>query len=212
MVHTLSEQSEALAARVSLHPGSVTLSDPALAALDAFFYSVVAKVIEIRVDADAAVDATVSRATFDTKRTSNVLLGSALSASLILLALILRDARSAQRLRLAWRVADGARADLFRSKQTLEYVLDHIPHGIAWKDAEHRYGGGNEVYARDAGLNSRADLAGLTDWALRWGDDPRAVQVEDVQVMAGALSKKHFEREINAVDGSKQWISRPSYL
>ncbi|QIE29316.1 bifunctional diguanylate cyclase/phosphodiesterase [Caballeronia sp. SBC2] len=207
MVHTLSEQSEALAARVSLHPGSVKLSDPALAELDAFFYSVVAKVIEIRMEADAVVDATVSRATFDTKRTSSVLLGSALSASLILVALLLRNARSAQRLRLAWRVADTARADLFRSKQTLEYVLDHIPHGIAWKDAEHRYGGGNEVYARDAGLNSRAELIGLTDWALRWGDDPRSVQIDDIQVMAGSLGRKHFEREVIAVDGSKQWIS-----
>jgi diguanylate cyclase (GGDEF)-like protein/PAS domain S-box-containing protein len=207
MVHTLSEQSEAVASRVLLRFGSVKLSDPALAELDAFFYSVVAKVIEIRVDADAAVDATVSRATFDTKRTSSVLLGSALSASLILVVLLLRNARSAQRLRLAWLVADKARADLFRSKQTLEYVLDHIPHGIAWKDAEHRYGGGNEVYAHAAGLNSRAELTGLTDWSLRWGDDPQAVQAEDVQVMAGALSKKHFEREIDAVDGSKQWIS-----
>jgi hypothetical protein len=51
---------------------------------------VVAKVIEMRMDADASVDATVSRATFDTKRTSSVLLGSALSASLILAALLLR--------------------------------------------------------------------------------------------------------------------------
>ncbi len=105
MVHTLSEQSEAVATRVSRHFGSIKLSDPALAELDAFFYSVVAKVVEIRVDADDAVDATVSRATFDTKRTSSVLLGSALSASLILVALLLRHSRSAQRLRLAWRVA-----------------------------------------------------------------------------------------------------------
>lgn len=67
MVHTLSEQSEAVATRVSRHFGSIKLSDPALAELDAFFYSVVAKVVEIRVDADDAVDATVSRATFDTK-------------------------------------------------------------------------------------------------------------------------------------------------
>jgi hypothetical protein len=29
-------------------------------------------------------------------------------------------------------------AELFKSKQTLEYVLDHVPQGIAWKDANHR--------------------------------------------------------------------------
>lgn len=100
-----------------------------------------------------------------------------------------------------------ARAELFKSKQTLEYVLDHIPQGIAWKDADHRYAGGNEIYARDAGLPSRRALIGLTDADLRWGDDPQKVQDEDARVMSGEVTKTHFERAAVAVDGSEVWIS-----
>jgi|UPI00068E9039 diguanylate cyclase (GGDEF)-like protein/PAS domain S-box-containing protein len=100
-----------------------------------------------------------------------------------------------------------ATAELFKSKQTLEYVLDHIPQGIAWKDADHRYAGGNEIYARDAGLPSRSALIGLTDWALHWGDDPQEVLDEDARVMRGEVTKKHFERAAVAVDGSEVWLS-----
>jgi len=100
-----------------------------------------------------------------------------------------------------------ATAELFKSKQTLEYVLDHIPQGIAWKDTDHRYAGGNEIYARDAGLSSRSALIGLTDGELRWGDDPHEVRDEDVRVMSGEVTKRHFERPLVAVDGSEVWIS-----
>ncbi len=100
-----------------------------------------------------------------------------------------------------------AKAELFKSKQTLEYVLDHIPQGIAWKDADHRYAGGNEIYARDAGLPSRSTLIGLTDADLRWGDDPQKVRDEDARVMSGEVTKTHFERTAVAVDGSEVWIS-----
>jgi diguanylate cyclase (GGDEF)-like protein/PAS domain S-box-containing protein len=100
-----------------------------------------------------------------------------------------------------------ARAELFKSKQTLESVLDHIPHGIAWKDVDLCYAGGNEIYARDAGLPSRSVLIGLRDHDLHWGDDPEVVQHEDVRVMSGELTKRHFERATVSIDGSEVWIS-----
>jgi diguanylate cyclase (GGDEF)-like protein/PAS domain S-box-containing protein len=101
----------------------------------------------------------------------------------------------------------AAQAELFRSMQMLEYVLDNIPTGIAWKDSSHRYAGGNEIYAKDAGLASRKALVGLTDDQLRWGDDPAAVRAEDIRIMAGELVKKRVEREATAVDGSTVWIA-----
>jgi diguanylate cyclase (GGDEF)-like protein/PAS domain S-box-containing protein len=101
----------------------------------------------------------------------------------------------------------GAQAELFRSMQMLEQVLDNIPVGIAWKDSSHRYAGGNEIYARDAGLASRRALAGLTDEQLHWGDDPNAVREEDARIMAGELVKKRVERSAIAVDGSTVWIA-----
>ena len=207
MTHQLSERSAAIGDTVAHRPGSVKLNDGGLAELDAFFYSVLAKLIEIRVDSDAVAERAVTHTSSDSQRTSNILLGSALSAGLILLALLFRLAHSSRQLRDALLIADKARTELFRSKQTLEYVLDHIPQGIAWKDSAHRYCGGNEVFARDAGLNSREELVGLADVDLRWGNDPRVVQAEDSLVMAGLLAMKHHEREMTAVDGSKEWVS-----
>ena len=207
MTHQLAERSAAIGKEVAQRPGSVKLNDSGLAELDAFFYSVLAKLIEIRVDSDAVAEKAVTHTSSDSQRTSNILLGSALSAGLILLALLFRLAHSSRRLHDALLIADNARTELFRSKQTLEYVLDHIPQGIAWKDSEHRYGGGNEVFARDAGLNSREELVGLTDVDLRWGNDPRVARAEDSLVMAGLLAMKHHEHETTWVDGSKGWVS-----
>lgn len=101
----------------------------------------------------------------------------------------------------------AAQAELFRSMQMLEYVLDNIPSGIAWKDSSHRYAGGNEIYARDAGLDSRKALVGLTDEQLLWGNDPEAVRAEDIRIMSGELVKKRVERAATAVDGSPVWIA-----
>ena len=88
----------------------------------------------------------------------------------------------------------AAKAELFRAKQTLESVLDQVPQAIAWKDARLRYMGGNEIYARDAGLSGAEQLRGLTDQDLHWGDADLSLQAEDARVMAGELVKKHVER------------------
>jgi diguanylate cyclase (GGDEF)-like protein/PAS domain S-box-containing protein len=207
MIRALAAQSESIAQRTSVHPGRQQLNDPGFVGLDAYFYSVIEKVIEIRIETDADVDVTVSKTSLDAQRISDILFGSALAAGLILIALLFRAARSDHRLRLAWSVANSARAALFTSKQTLEYVLDHVSQGIAWKNTEHRYCGGNEIYARDAGLVSRESLVGKSDSDLLWGDDASAAQAEDLQVMAGLLHKRNHEREVFAVDGSKQWIA-----
>lgn len=103
-----------------------------------------------------------------------------------------------------------ARVRFTSALPTTFQLLDHIPEipeGIAWKDARHRYVGGNEIYARDAGLPSRDALIGLSDHDLRWGDDPRAAQTEDIRVMSGELTRRHFERTAAAVDGTEVWIS-----
>ncbi|MGF6722161.1 diguanylate cyclase (GGDEF)-like protein/PAS domain S-box-containing protein [Paraburkholderia sp. GAS41] len=328
MVRLLGGRSDALFKRATEHPGSVGLGDTQLSEIDAYFYSVLEHVVEVRMQADAAVDTTISKSSRDAKSVSTASLFCGLTAAAILLALIYRNSRIAQRLRVALRQADRARekyqrffdehplpicvfddaslsivaanrtaqrtfgyseaellrmslrdvrpeeehlqfeeamalrrdgddettrslgtwlhrsktgkrlsmdvhhlsladkghrvtlsvmvdvtlrmdtqAELFKSKQTLEYVLDHVPQGIAWKDANHRYVGGNEIYARDAGLPSRRSLIGLSDDDLKWGDDPEVVRAEDGRVMAGEITRKHLERAAIAADGSEVWIS-----
>ena len=207
MTRTLARLSTDLSVSAAKQGGAVQLNDPALVGIDAYFYSLLAKVIEIRIDADKSIDMLVSRTSLDSQRTSNILLGSGLSAGIMLLALLLRNAHITRRLRRAWQIANRARTDLFHSKQTLEYVLDHIPQGIAWKDSELRYRGGNEVYARDAGLDSRHQLVGLTDSDLNWADDPEAARAEDIAIMNGTLLKKHVERQAVSRTGTSVWVS-----
>lgn len=329
MIRRLAARSDALATRASHHPVGVGLDESEMSAIDAYYYNVVKHVIEIRMLADATADVAVGKASTDAKWTSKTLLVCGVTAAVLLLALIHRNAHIAQKLRAALGLADRARskyqrffdehplpiwlfddasleiiavnraaqqafgyseteflgmtlreilpedetarmdsmlsaqrtesdcgmtrslgvwmyqtksgerpsmdvhhlrlenegrsttlsvlvdvtrmiaaqAELFKSKQTLEYVLDQVPQGIAWKDVNHRYVGGNAIYARDAGLTSRSALIGLSDRELKWGDNPDAVQAEDVRIMSGELTKKRFERPATAVDGSKVWIS-----
>jgi diguanylate cyclase (GGDEF)-like protein/PAS domain S-box-containing protein len=328
LMRKLGEHSQALALRVNERPGSVSLGDPELNEIDAYFYSVLEHVVDVRMEADATLDSVVSKSSSDSKWVSNALLVSGFTAAALLLVLLRWNARIARRLRAALRLADSARAryqrffdehplpiwiydnaslglvaangaaqrsfgyqeeelldmsledvhsadefkrlktffessagasfgetraagvwryrtrageqksmdvhhlnvafegrastmavmvdvtlelvaraELFESKQTLEYVLDHIPQGIAWKNAKHRYVGGNEIYARDAGLPSREALIGLSDHDLLWGTDPNVAQDEDVRVMSGELTRRHFERSAIAVNGSEVWIS-----
>ncbi|RFU49087.1 bifunctional diguanylate cyclase/phosphodiesterase [Paraburkholderia sp. DHOC27] len=328
MIRLLGSRSDALYRRATEHPNTVSLGDAGFSEIDAYFYSVLEHVLEVRMQADATTDTTVSRSSKDAKSVSAALLICALTAAIMLLVLIFRNSRTAHKLRAALQQADRARAkyqrffdehplpiclvddaslsiiaanraaqttfgyseaellsmslsdvhspdehvrfnaarkqhreggsevthplgvwlyqtrlgkrlsmdvyhlsledaghrvtlsvmvdvtlmtiaraELFKSKQTLEYVLDHVPQGIAWKDASHRYVGGNAIYARDAGLASKQALIGLSDYDLKWGDDPDEVRFEDVGVMAGTRTWKHLERKVTAVDGSEVWIS-----
>lgn len=214
MIEQLGRLSNQLAMRALLKPGSVTISAPMLGELDARFFQTMQKIGEIRMAEDAHLATSVSKSTRDAQLVSNLLLASGLAAGFLLLAFIRRNARITRSLRTALRTADtnrakelAAQAELFRSMQMLEQVLDNIPVGVAWKDASHRYAGGNEIYARDAGLPSRRELIGLTDAQLHWGDDPAVVREEDARIMAGELVKKRVERSATAVDGGKVWIA-----
>jgi len=329
MIRRIAARSDALASRASHDPVGVGLGDSEISEIDAYYYSALKHAIEIRIQADATAGVVVGKASTDAKWMSKTLLVCGVTAAVLLLALIHRNAHIAQKLRAALGLADRARskyqrffeehplpiwlfdnasleiiavnraaqqtfgyseteflgmtlrdilpederarmdglllaqrtesdcgmtrslgvwlyqtksgerpsmdvhhlrlendgrsttlsvmvdvtrmtvtqAELFKSKQTLEYVLDHVPQGIAWKDADHRYVGGNEIYALDAGLISRRALIGLSDRELKWGDNPDAVQAEDVRIMSGELTKKRFERSATAVDGSMVWIS-----
>jgi diguanylate cyclase (GGDEF)-like protein/PAS domain S-box-containing protein len=207
MLRLLAKRSDALGARANMRAGGVGLGDPALGEIDAYFYSALEHVGSVRVQSDATIEVTVTRSSEDAKWVSKILLGCGLSAAVLLLVVIYRNFRIARQLRAALAVADRTRDELFRSNQTLESVLDHVPQGIAWKDTAHRYVGGNEIYARDAGLLSKRVLIGLTERDLKWQDDVSAVENEDAKIMAGELTKKHVERVSKAVDGREVWIS-----
>ena len=207
MLRIVAEKSDILGKREANAPGSVRLGDPQLSEIDIYFYSVLQRLVAVRMQTEAAVDNAVTRSSKKATWVSSILLACGLVAGILLLALIYRNSKISSSLQLTLKLADEARNELFQSKQTLEYVLDHVPQGIAWKDAQHRYVGGNEIFAKDAGLRSKRELVGLSDEDLKWGDDPEAVQAEDAKIMARELTLKHIERSAINPAGAAVWIS-----
>ena len=65
----------------------------------------------------------------------------------------------------------------------LRLLLDTIPARVFWKDRQSRYLGGNELFARDAGLDSAAELIGKSDEELRWKSRAADFRDTDEKVM-----------------------------
>lgn len=126
MIRLLGARSDALFQRATQHPGSVGLGDAQLSEIDAYFYSVLEHVVEVRMQADATMDTTVSQSSNDAKWVSNALLFCALVASLLLLALIYRNARIAHKLRVALREADNTQVALRLQGRALQASINGI--------------------------------------------------------------------------------------
>ncbi len=78
------------ALRAELRPGSVSVNEPQLGEIDARFYQTLEKVVEIRMNADTDLNSTVSSATSDARRISDLLAASGIGAAIMLLALFAR--------------------------------------------------------------------------------------------------------------------------
>lgn len=110
MIGRLSELSNELARKVSTHPGSVAVGDPRLEEIDTHFYSVLERVVDVRLAGAAEVESVVSQSSTDGKWASRVLLTCGVAASLMLLSLIYWNGRISRHLRGALLSTEEARA------------------------------------------------------------------------------------------------------
>ncbi|MBA4382977.1 MAG: hypothetical protein C0406_10465, partial [Sideroxydans sp.] len=85
-------------------------------------------------------------------------------------------------------------------------VLETVPVRIFWKDTESRYLGCNQVFAKDAGLGSPAELIGKDDSQMGWKDQATMYREDDRQVMVGKKSKLNFEEPQTTPDGHQIWL------
>jgi PAS domain S-box-containing protein len=99
-----------------------------------------------------------------------------------------------------------AKDALKASEHMLQEVLNTIPVRVFWKDREFRYLGCNRLFARDAGLQSEADIVGKTDFDLPWTEQTEAYREDDAQVMASRQSKLNFEEPQDQSDGARVWL------
>jgi PAS domain S-box-containing protein len=92
---------------------------------------------------------------------------------------------------------------LRRQQSVLQYIIDHVPHSIFWKDLEGRFLGGNKNLLRDVGFSSLDQLLGKSDYDLGFPKE----QVDhfrkcDLDVMMSGQPLLDIEESQNQADGT----------
>jgi diguanylate cyclase (GGDEF)-like protein/PAS domain S-box-containing protein len=90
----------------------------------------------------------------------------------------------------------NAETEARRSKQMLESLIDNIPQRIFWKDRDSRYLGCNSAFARDAGLVSKEQVAGMTDAELPWWRSAAQLREDDCRVIATGEPLMNLECDV----------------
>lgn len=96
---------------------------------------------------------------------------------------------------------------LQRSQKMLWSVINNIPQFIAWKDRDSVFLGGNENFAKVAGLNHPNQLPGLTDFDLPWKPEETEFFLAcDREVMETNTPKYHIIEPQQQADGTQRWL------
>ncbi|HEX3379960.1 MAG TPA: EAL domain-containing protein [Paraburkholderia sp.] len=132
MIGRLSELSFGLARKVAEHPGSVAVGDPRLEEIDAYFYSVLERVVNVRLAADAKVASVVSKSSTDGKWFTRMLLTCGVASALLLLSLIHWNGRIGARLRRSLRrLEHQARYDALTDLPNRVLLGEHLSESLA---------------------------------------------------------------------------------
>lgn len=101
----------------------------------------------------------------------------------------------------------GRREALKAANQMLEHVMNNIPQFIFWKDRRSVYLGCNDNYARIAGLASRQDIAGKTDFDLAWPrEQAEFFRAADARVMSTGVAEYHLVEPQLQANGRQAWL------
>ncbi len=99
-----------------------------------------------------------------------------------------------------------AEEKLKQSEITLRTVLDTIPVRVFWKDANLRYLGCNQAFARDAGFESTEHLLGKDDYQMGWREQAELYRVDDQQVLNTGTAKASYEEPQTTATGETIWL------
>ncbi len=104
-------------------------------------------------------------------------------------------------------VRKRAEQELKESKNMLELVMDSIPQFIFWKDINSVYLGCNENFARVAGLKSRNEIVGKTDYDLAWKKEEADFFVKmDKRIIESGIAEFHIIEPQLQADGKRAWL------
>jgi PAS domain S-box-containing protein len=93
--------------------------------------------------------------------------------------------------------------ELRQSHEMLEGIMNSLPVRVFWKDANLDFLGCNAAFARDAGLESPADLIGKSDYDMAWRDQADMYRADDMAVISSARPKLLIEEPQTRPDGGK---------
>ena len=101
-------------------------------------------------------------------------------------------------------ISDRAIAErqLRESQQLLRLVLDTLPQRVFWKDTNFNYLGCNKIFAKDAGLDSPAEIIGKNDFNLNWLKSAHLYRADDEVIIAGGAPKINYEESQIRNDGT----------
>jgi PAS domain S-box-containing protein len=99
-----------------------------------------------------------------------------------------------------------AEAELARSRELLQLVMDTIPQAIFWKDRRLRFLGCNQQFAKDLHLPSTEWLIGKDDYDLASAANAEQYQAADRHVMDSDKAILNFEEPQPRADGTTAWL------
>ncbi len=105
-------------------------------------------------------------------------------------------------------IADRKQAEnaIARSNKLLHTIINAVPMRIFFKDTELRYMGGNNAFARDAGVACSEDLIGKDDYQLAWKEQAESYRTDDLSVMVSGVSKLSYDEPQTTPEGTQIWL------
>ncbi|GET24759.1 PAS domain-containing hybrid sensor histidine kinase/response regulator [Prolixibacter sp. NT017] len=95
-----------------------------------------------------------------------------------------------------------------QTSEHLDWVIQHIPTAIFWKDARLKYMGCNQIFAGDRGLNNLEQVIGLTDFDLFSSDEAVNNIARDREVLSTGQSMINYVEAILNRDGKTEWLRK----
>jgi two-component system cell cycle sensor histidine kinase/response regulator CckA len=99
-----------------------------------------------------------------------------------------------------------AQQQLRNSETMLTAVIETIPGRVFWKNHNLHYLGCNSAFARDAGMERPADLAGKMDFDVAWKDQAELYRTDDLKVMETGIGRLNFEEPQTTPEGNTIWL------
>lgn len=97
--------------------------------------------------------------------------------------------------------------ELSKHQHMLSHILNSIPQSIFWKDRNSVYLGCNEVFAKEAGLETPEQIVGKTDFELPWLEaETEAYRADDREVIESNRPKPHIIETVQRADGTRLWV------